>query len=45
MPVDILIDELTDCLVERNTNKILETEYRERITPITIKEFKGWKFD
>ena len=45
MPVDILIDELTDCLVERNTNKILETEYRERITPITIREFKGWKFD
>lgn len=45
MPVDILIDELTDCLVERNTNKILATEYRKRITPITIKEFKGWKFD
>lgn len=45
MAVDILIDELTDCLVERSTNKIIETEYRERTNSITVKEFKGWKFD
>lgn len=45
MTVDILIDELTDCLVERGTDKIIETEYKERITSISAKEFKGWKFD
>ena len=45
MEVDILIDELTDCLVERNTGEQVKTEYRLRSTSITPKEYKGWKFD
>lgn len=45
MEVDILIDGLTDCLVERSTGKQVDTEYRLRTTPIKIKDYKGWKFD
>jgi hypothetical protein len=45
MTVDILIDKLTDCLIERATNTVVETEYRERLTPIKKNDFKGWKFD
>lgn len=45
MEIDILIDELTDCLVERVTGSIVETEYRKRNTPIKPSEYRGWKFD
>lgn len=45
MAVDILIDELTDCLIERESEAVVETEYRERTVPITKKDFRGWKFD
>ena len=33
MEVDILIDKLTDCLVERSTGEQVETEYRLRTAP------------
>ena len=45
MEVDILIDKLTDCLVERSTGEQVETEYRLRTAPIKPKDYKGWKFD
>lgn len=45
MEVDILIDKLTDCLVERETGIILDTEYRCRTMPIKPKDYKGWKFN
>ncbi|MBR1673106.1 MAG: hypothetical protein IJ702_09265 [Fretibacterium sp.] len=45
MPVDIFIDKLTDCLVDRDTGKSCETEYRVRDTPARPKDYKGWKFD
>lgn len=45
MEVDVLIDELTDCLVERKTAKLVETEYKQRISPISRKEYRGWRFD
>lgn len=41
MAVDILIDEFTDCLVERATGTIVDTEYRQRINPIKSTEYKG----
>jgi hypothetical protein len=43
--VDILIDKLTDCLIERESDTVVETEFRERLFPITKTEFQGWKFD
>jgi hypothetical protein len=43
--VDILIDKLTDCLIERETDTVVETEFRERLLPISKTEFQGWKFD
>lgn len=45
MAVDILIDRLTDCLIERNTGEQKNTEYRLRTTSIKKLEFKNWKFD
>ena len=45
MEVDILIDEFTDCLVERKTGEQVETVYQLRLTPIKPKDYKGWKFD
>ena len=45
MAVDIQIDKLTDCLVERETGNIVDTEYTELITTIKKKDFAGWKFD
>lgn len=45
MQIDILIDELTDCLVERSTGDIVETDYIERETAIKKNEYAGWKFD
>lgn len=43
--VDILIDKLTDCLVERSTGEQVETEYRLRTVSIKPKDYKNWKFD
>ena len=45
MEVDILIDKLTDCLLERSTGEQVETEYHLRTAPIKPKDYKGWKFD
>lgn len=45
MEIDILIDTLTDCLVDRATGEIVETEYKKRVTPIKPKDYKGWKFN
>ena len=45
MAVDIQIDKLTDCLVERESGNIVDTEYTERTTAIKKKDFAGWKFD
>lgn len=45
MQVDILIDKLTDCLVERESGDIVDTEYFERTTPIKKKDYAGWKFN
>lgn len=45
MQVEVLIDKLTDCLVERATGKIVNTIYIEHIFPIGKYENRGWKFD
>ena len=45
MNVDILIDKLTDCLVERETGRIVETEYRKHSTGMKQSEYKNWKFN
>ena len=45
MAVDIQIDKLTDCLIERESGNIVDTEYMERTTAIKKKDFAGWKFD
>ena len=43
MEVYILIDEITDCLIDTRTGEEVETEYRMRETPIRPKDYKGWK--
>ncbi len=45
MLVDIQIDKFTDCLVERATGSIVDTNYIERSSVIRKKDFLGWKFD
>lgn len=45
MHVDILIDNLTDCLVERKTGTIHETCFVKVEKPIPKKRYMGWKFD
>ena len=45
MEVDIIIDKITDCLIDTRTGKKVETEYRMRRTPIRLKDYKGWKFN
>lgn len=45
MEVDILIDTLTNCLVNRLTGEQVETEYKARTTSIRPKDYKGWRFD
>jgi len=45
LTVDIQIDRLTDCLVDRETGNVVGTKYVERTTTITKKECRGWKFD
>ena len=45
MLVDIQIDKLTDCLVERTTGNVVDTEYVKRAAAMKKKEFAGWKFN
>lgn len=45
MEIDVLIDKLTDCLVERKTGKVIDTYYKKRETLINPKDYKGWKFN
>lgn len=45
MQIDILIDKLTDCLVDRATGENVNTEYKERTTAIKKKDYAGWKFN
>jgi hypothetical protein len=45
MEVDILIDKLTNCLIERKSGRQVETEYRLRQTPIQQEDYNAWKFD
>lgn len=45
MQIDIIIDELTDCLKRRKDGTTVETEYRKLETPIKKKDFSGWKFN
>lgn len=45
MEVDILIDSLTNCLIDRVTGIEVKTEYRMRETQIKPKDYKGWKFN
>ena len=45
MEVDILIDGITDCLLDTRTGEEVETEYRMRETPIRPKDYEGWKFN
>ena len=44
METDVLIDELTDCLEETATGKKVDTEWRLKEKPVTLKDNKGWKF-
>ena len=41
MEVDIYIDELTDCLIDRKTGEKVETFYVERIVPFEKKEYEN----
>lgn len=45
MHVDILIDKLTDCLIERKTGAILETYFVKAEKLIPKARYAGWKFD
>lgn len=45
MEVNILIDKLTDCLVDRSTEEIVETEYIKRASKIKKIDYSGWKFN
>ncbi len=45
MEVDILIDRITDCLIDTRTGEEVETEYRMRETLIRPKDYRGWKFN
>jgi len=45
MEVNILIDKITNCLIDTRTGKEVETEYRMRETLIKQKDYKGWKFN
>ena len=45
MEVDILIDKITNCLIDSRTGEEVETEYRKREILIEPKDYKGWKFN
>lgn len=44
MEIDVIIDRLTRCLVERDTGKVVDTEFKKRIQPIKKIDYRGWKF-
>jgi len=45
MEIDLIIDHITPCLIERSTAKILPTSYR-KIDPKEIRLLtKGWRFN
>lgn len=41
--IDVLIDNLTDCLIERSTSKVVTTKYAKRVYGIKKQEYKDWK--
>ena len=45
MEVDILIDRITDCLIDTRTGEEVETEYRMREASIRPRDYRGWKFN
>lgn len=45
MEVDIIIDKMTDCLVETCSGRIVKTCYIKRKVPIQKNDYRGWKFD
>lgn len=45
MEVDVFIDELTNCLVERSTGKVVDTEYHLVTNSYNKKDYCSWKFD
>ena len=45
MEIDIRIDKLTDCLINRKTGQIVDTYYEKRQSVIKPKEYQGWKFN
>lgn len=45
MEVDVLIDGITDCLIDTETGEEVATEYQLRETPIRPKDYRGWKFN
>ena len=50
MEIEIEIDSLTDCLIERSSGKLLDTEFRLVAKTITKEDSEklkteGWKFD
>lgn len=45
MEIDILIDQLTDCLIDSDTGQIMKTEYRVHTCPLTKAEYKHWNFN
>lgn len=44
MEIDIHIDGLTDCLIETDTGRILDTEYKKRTSKIKPSDYKKWRF-
>lgn len=45
MEVDVLIDRITDCLIDTGTGEEVKTKYRKRETQIRPKDYRGWKFN
>lgn len=43
--INVHIDKLTDCLIERATGRIVDTEYIQREELINSSENLGWQFD
>ena len=44
MEINIIIDSLTDCLVETSTGKLVKTRYIKRLTPIKPRDYRNWNF-
>ena len=43
--VDVEIDILTNCLIDRETGEMAATEYHRRTSPMRRSDIEGWKFD